>query len=58
VRFTSTVPAGSRIRLTQTIKNVEDVEGNGVRITSEMVMEVEGKDRPALVAEVMGLQYA
>ena len=58
VRFTSTVPAGSRIRLTQTIKNVEDVEGNGVRITSEMVMEVEGRDRPALVAEVMGLQYA
>jgi acyl dehydratase len=58
VRFTSTVPAGSRVRLKQTIKNVEDVEGNGVRITSEMVMEVEGKDRPALVAEVMGLQYA
>src|SRR5262245_6635674 len=58
VRFTGTVPAGSRIRLKQTIKNVEDVEGNGVRVTSEMVMEVEGKDGPALVAEVMGLQYA
>jgi acyl dehydratase len=58
VRFTNTVPAGSRVRLKQTIKNVEDVEGNGVRITSEMVIEVEGKDRPALVAEVMGLQYA
>src|SRR5215471_11925468 len=43
VRFVSPVPAGSRIRLTQTIKNVEPVEGNGVRITSEMVMEVEGK---------------
>jgi len=57
VRFTNTVPAGSRVRLKQTIKNVEDVEGNGVRITSEMVIEVEGKDRPALVAEVMGLQY-
>ncbi len=28
VRFTNTVPAGSRIRLKQTIKNVEDVEGN------------------------------
>ena len=58
VRFTNTVPAGSRIRLKQTIKNVEDVEGNGIRLTSEMVIEVEGKDRPALVAEVMGLQYA
>ena len=49
IRFTNTVPAGSRIRLKQTIKNVEDVEGNGVRITSEMVMEVEGQERPALV---------
>src|ERR1041384_1352513 len=39
VRFTNTVPAGSRVRLKQTIKNVEDVEGNGVRITSEMVIE-------------------
>jgi acyl dehydratase len=58
VRFTNTVPAGSRIRLKQTIKNVEDVEGNGVRITSEMVIEVEGQERPALVAEVLGIQYA
>ena len=58
IRFTNTVPAGSRIRLKQTIKNVEDVEGNGVRITSEMVMEVEGQERPALVAEVLGIQYA
>ena len=58
IRFTNTVPAGSRIRLKQTIKNVEDVEGNGVRITSEMVIEVEGQERPALVAEVLGIQYA
>src|ERR1700693_1778601 len=58
IRFTNTVPARWRIRLKQTIKNVEDVEGNGVRITSEMVIEVEGQERPALVAEVLGIQYA
>jgi acyl dehydratase len=40
IRFTNPVPAGSRIRLKQTIKNVEDVPDNGVRITSEMVIEV------------------
>ena len=40
------------------LDKVEDVEGNGVRITSEMVMEVEGQERPALVAEVLGIQYA
>ena len=58
IRFTNTVPAGSRIRLKQTIKAVEDVPDNGVRITSEMVIEVEGQERPALVAEVLGIQYS
>ncbi len=58
IRFTNPVPAGSRIRLKQTIKNVEDVPDNGVRITSEMVIEVEGQERPALVAEGLGIQYS
>jgi len=57
VRFTSTVPAGSRIRLTQKILKVEPVENNGVRVTSEVKMEVEGQERPALVAEIMGIRY-
>jgi len=57
VRFTSPVPAGSRIRLRQRIVSVEDVPGNGVRVTSEMTMEVEGQERPALVAELIALHY-
>jgi acyl dehydratase len=58
VRFTNVVPAGSRIRLRQRIVAVEEVTGNGVRVTSEMIVEVEGQERPALVAETMGIQYA
>src|SRR5437899_10210596 len=58
VRFTGPVPAGARIRLRQRIANVEDVEGNGVRITSQMTVEAEGQERPVLVAETMGIQYA
>ena len=58
VRFISPVPAGARVRLKQTIKAVDDIDGGGVRITSEMVMEVEGGTRPALIAETMGLSYA
>ncbi|MGH7116451.1 MAG: MaoC family dehydratase [Stellaceae bacterium] len=57
VRFTGQVPAGSRIRLHQTIKSVEPVEGGGVRITSESTMEVEGAARPALVAEIISMQF-
>ena len=58
VRFVSPVPAGARVRLRSTIKNVEPVEGNGVRITFEAVIEVEGQQRPAMVAETLGIQYA
>jgi acyl dehydratase len=58
VRFTSPVPAGARIRLKQRITSVDDVAGNGVRVTSEVTVEVEGQERPALVAEIMGLRYA
>ena len=57
IRFTNVVPAGSRIRLRQTIKSVDEVKGDGYRITSEMVVEVEGQERPALVAEIMSIQY-
>ena len=58
VRFTGTVPAGARVRLRQKLVKVEPVEGNGVRVTSEVTMEVEGQERPALVAEIMGIRYA
>ncbi len=58
IRFTNTVPAGSRVRLRQTIKNVEDVPDNGVRVTYESVIEIEGQERPAMVAENIGIMYA
>lgn len=56
VRFTAPVPAGSRVRLHQTLKNVEDIEG-GVRMTFDSQIEIEGSSRPALVAETMGLAF-
>jgi acyl dehydratase len=58
VRFINPVPAGARIRLRQRIANVEDVSGNGIRVTSEMTVEIEGQDKPALIAETIGVQYA
>ena len=58
VRFTNVVPAGARIRLRQRILAVDEVSNGGHRITSEMTVEVEGQERPALIAETMGIQYA
>ena len=56
VRFTAPVPAGSRVRLHQTLTKVEDIKG-GVRMTFDSQMEIEGQDRPALVAETIALAY-
>jgi len=57
VRFITPVQAGARIRLRQRIAKVEEIQG-GVRITSEMTVEIEGQARPALVAETMGQSYS
>jgi acyl dehydratase len=58
VRFTSPVPAGARVRLRSRVAGVEPVEGEGVRVTSQVTVEIEGQERPALVAEIIGLHYA
>jgi acyl dehydratase len=57
VRFTGQVPAGSRVRLHGTLKASEVVEG-GRRLIVESTVEIEGKERPALVAETITLVYA
>jgi acyl dehydratase len=56
VRFTNMVQVGSRVRGRQKILSVEP-KGGGVQMTSEMTIEIEGQDRPACVAETIGLIY-
>ena len=58
IRFISPVQAGSRIRVRQRITGAEEVPGNGVRVSSEMTVEIEGQERPALVGEIIGIRYA
>jgi acyl dehydratase len=57
IRFISSVPAGARIRLRQKLVKAEPVEDDGIRITSQMTMEVEGSERPAMVAETISVVY-
>ncbi|MCZ8271886.1 MAG: MaoC family dehydratase [Beijerinckiaceae bacterium] len=56
VRFTSMVLSGSSIRLRQRVKAVEAIQG-GVRLFMESIIEIEGQERPALVAETISLIY-
>jgi acyl dehydratase len=57
VRFTSPVPSGSRVRARFTLAKFEPIEGNGVQVTWNTTVEIEGKDKPALVAEWIGRHY-
>jgi len=57
VRFTSPVPSGSRVRARFTLSKYEKVEGNGVQVTWDVLIEREGADKPALVAEWIGRHY-
>ena len=56
VRFTNMVPVGSRVRLKQKCLSVEPRAG-GKQVTMESTVEIEGKDRPACVAESIGILY-
>ena len=54
LRFTAPVPAGSRVRLHETLKAAEAIEG-GVRLTLDCTVEIEGEQRPAMLAEMIVL---
>jgi acyl dehydratase len=57
VRFPSPVPVGSRVRLTATLKDVEQVAG-GLQLTFGAVIEREGSDKPACIAEPVYRYYS
>ena len=56
VRFTTPVASGARIRLHLTLKATETIEG-GRRLIAENLVEIEGQERPALVAETISLAF-
>jgi acyl dehydratase len=57
IRYLSPVPAGSRIRGRTSIAEAEDVPPDGLRVNYRMVIEIEGSERPACVAELIALHY-
>jgi acyl dehydratase len=56
-RFTSPVAAGSRVRARFTLARFENIEGNGVQVTWNTTVEIEGAAKPALIAEWLGRHY-
>lgn len=58
VRFTAPVRAGSRVRGRATLAGFEPLPDNGAQITMNVVVELEGSDKPACIAEAISRRYA
>ena len=51
VRFPAPVPAGSRIRATADVLEIEDIGNGWWQVVTRFTVEVEGSDKPACVAD-------
>ncbi|MDP9934981.1 acyl dehydratase [Paenarthrobacter nicotinovorans] len=56
VRFTSPVKVGSKVRMQGSIADVTEVKG-GAQIKVNATIEIEGQERPAVVAEFLARFY-
>ncbi|WP_136611015.1 MaoC family dehydratase [Sinomonas albida] len=56
VRFTSPVKVGSKVRMAGRIAEVTEVKG-GAQIKVNATIEIEGQERPAVVAEFLARFY-
>jgi acyl dehydratase len=56
VRFTSPVPAGAKIRGRFTLAKYEKLDG-GVQTTWSVMIERQGEEKPAMVAETISRHY-
>jgi acyl dehydratase len=54
VRFPAPVLSGSRIRATAEVVEIDEVGGGWFQIVTRFVVEVEGGDKPACVADSVG----
>jgi acyl dehydratase len=49
------VPAGARVRLRVVLAGIEPKEGGQVIMKTKNTLEVEGSEKPALIAETLAL---
>ena len=54
VRFPAPVPAGSRVRASAEVTELEEVGGGWWQVVTRFTVEVEGSDKPACVADSVG----
>ena len=56
VRFTNMVPVNSKVRAKSKLIEAQAKAG-GTQLTSEISIEIQGQDRPAMVAETVSIVF-
>lgn len=56
VRFLQPVRSGSRIRARHRLKSIDDKGSGRFLLNTEVTVEIEGVDKPALIADWLGMQ--
>jgi len=57
VRFPSPVPVNSELRMHISVKDIEDINNNGIKITFSCTIEIKGQEKPACVAEFLAALF-
>ena len=57
VRFPNPVPVNSELRMITSIKEIEDLSKNGIKVTFSCTIEIKGQDKPACVAEFLAALF-
>ena len=57
VRFVNPVLVGSRLRASMSLAASENIENNGKQMVWDITIEIEGKDKPACVAQAVIRSY-
>ncbi|MEP3892109.1 MAG: MaoC family dehydratase [Hellea sp.] len=57
VRFLAPVPSGSKVRGRFTLKSAAEKKPGQHLLTYEVTVDIEGADKPALIADWLGMQF-
>jgi acyl dehydratase len=57
VRFPNLVPVNSELRMLTSIKEIEELANNGIKVTFSCTIEIKGQKKPACVAEFLAALY-
>ena len=54
VRFPAPVPAGSKVRATAEVVELEEMDNGWIQVVTRFTLEVEGNEKPCCVADSVG----